>query len=70
MEVDTMSEHEMPQGGLQLNRKVGQGFHIFVEGIEIRVELRSVKPGSAKIAVIADPKKVVIRREEQLKRDE
>lgn len=69
MGVDTMSEHEMPSGGLQINRKVGQGLHLFVEGIEIRVELRSVKAGSARIAVIADPKKVTIRREEQLRKD-
>lgn len=63
------SEHEMNRGGgLQINRRVGQAIHIFVAGVEVIIELRQVKGNSAKLGVIADPKKVAIRREEQLEK--
>lgn len=63
------SERDMPSGGLQINRRVGESFYIFVDGMEIRVELRSVKPNSAKVSVIADRERVMIRREEQLRKE-
>ena len=63
-------KHSSPKkGGLQLKRKVGQGFSIFIEGIEVKIELRSISGTWAQLSIIGDPEKVVIRREEQLLKD-
>lgn len=62
-----MSECEMPKGGgLQINRKMGQSIHVFVAGVEVRIEIRQIKGTSVKLAVIADPNQCAIRRGEQM----
>jgi sRNA-binding carbon storage regulator CsrA len=67
MGVDMKGERDMPRGGgLQINRKLGQSVFIYVNGVEIEIQLRHVQPGSAKIGIIADPTKVSIRRGEQV----
>lgn len=61
-----MKKPRVYSGGLVITRKEGQSIWLKVAGLEIRIDVRSMRSNQVSLGILADPKLVDVDRRDDL----